>query len=92
MHDKIDQARREFNALLEYLLGTAQSFEIHKVEEEIFRRLLRLGRLMLELFVLGMGTGKLSKGRTDPATGTPGPVREGICPSSERLRSFGHTT
>lgn len=66
MHDKIDQARREFNALLEYLLGTAQSFEIHKVEEEIFRRLLRLGRLMLELFVLGMGTGKQGQALKGP--------------------------
>jgi hypothetical protein len=66
MEDKIDEARREFNALLEYLLGAALGFEIHKVEEEIFRRLLRLGRLLLELFVLGMGTGKQGQALKGP--------------------------
>jgi hypothetical protein len=62
MEEKIAEARREFNAILEYVLTGASGLEIHEVERSIYRMLLRLGRMMLELFVLSRGTGH--KGKT----------------------------
>lgn len=44
MQEKIKEARREFNAILDYILQGAVGREIHEVEEGIYRRLLRLGR------------------------------------------------
>jgi hypothetical protein len=35
--------------------------EIHEVEDGIYRRLLRLGRILLEPFVLATGTGKIGE-------------------------------
>ena len=58
MDKKIEEARQEFNAILDFVLGAALGLEIHKVEEGIYRKLLRLGRILLELFVLAAGTGK----------------------------------
>lgn len=62
MEQKIEEARREFNTILEYVLTGARNMEIHEVERSIYRMLLRLGRIMLELFVLSTGTG--NKGKT----------------------------
>ena len=62
MEQKIEEARREFNAILEYVLNRALGVEIHEVERSIYRMLLGLGRMMLELFVLATGTG--NKGKT----------------------------
>ncbi|MFH1117532.1 MAG: UPF0236 family protein [Pseudomonadota bacterium] len=59
MQDKIEEARREFNSILDYVLKSAVGLEIHKVEEGIYRRLLGLGRILLELFVLATGTGRI---------------------------------
>ena len=59
MEKKIEEAQREFNAILEYVCHRAMDREIHKVEESIYRMLLRLGRMLLEIFVLSMGTGKI---------------------------------
>jgi hypothetical protein len=76
MQEKIEEARREFNAILDYVLQGAMEREIHEVEDGIYRMLLRLGRILLELFVLAMGTGKLgqtlvaSDGSTYRYTGT----------------------
>ena len=61
MQEKIEEARREFNAILDYVLHGAMGREIHQVEEGIYRMLLRLGRILLELFVLAMGTGKMGQ-------------------------------
>jgi len=58
MDERIEQARSEFNAILHYVLEGAMGREIHEVEEGIFHRLLRLGRILLELFVVATGTGK----------------------------------
>jgi hypothetical protein len=57
MEDKILQAREEFNSLLEFVSERARDFEIHEVEESVFRYLLRLGKILLEVFVLSVGTG-----------------------------------
>ena len=59
MEKKIEEAQREFNAILEYVCHRAMDREIHEVEESIYRMLLRLGRMLLEIFVLSMGTGKI---------------------------------
>jgi len=61
MQEKIEEARREFNAILDYVIHGAMGREIHQVEEAIYRMLLRLGRILLELFVLAMGTGKMGQ-------------------------------
>lgn len=61
MEEKIDEARSEFNAILEYILQAAMGLEIHEVEDGIYRRVLRLGRILLELFVLATGTGNIGE-------------------------------
>jgi len=58
MEEKIEEARSEFNGILEFIVRAALGLQIHEVEEEIYMRLLRLGRILLELFVLAVGTGK----------------------------------
>jgi hypothetical protein len=58
MEQKIEEARREFNAILEYVLDKAIGREIHEVERSIYRMVLGLGKILLELFVLAAGTGK----------------------------------
>lgn len=64
MQEKIEEARREFNSILEYILEEAMGLEIHRVELGIYQRLLRLGRILLELFVLATGTGKIGEALT----------------------------
>ena len=44
MEAKILEAREEFNGILDFVLAEAGGCEIHEVEREMFRRLLRLGR------------------------------------------------
>jgi hypothetical protein len=61
MKEKIEEARLEFNGILDYIVQGAMGQEIHEVEEGIYRRLLRLGRILLELFVLAAGTGKIGE-------------------------------
>jgi hypothetical protein len=58
MDKKIEEAQQEFNAILHYIVHMAMGREIHEVEAGIYRRLLRLGRILLDLFVLSTGTGK----------------------------------
>jgi hypothetical protein len=59
MDKKIEEAREEFNSIVEYIVNEALGVQIHKVEDGIYRRLLRLGRILLELFVLATGTGEV---------------------------------
>ena len=63
--EKIQEARREFNAILDYILQEALGLEIHKVEHGIYQRLLRLGRILLEPFVLATGIGKIGEALID---------------------------
>ena len=58
MEAKILEAREEFNGILDFVLTETGGSEIHQVEREIFRRLLRLGRSLLEVFLRSVGTGK----------------------------------
>jgi hypothetical protein len=62
MDEKILQVREEFNKVVDFVTKDALDQEIHVVEGEIFRMLLRLGRILLELFLLSVGTGR--HGRT----------------------------
>ena len=86
MEKKIEEARAEFNGILEFIIRAALGRQIHDVEEDIYRRLLRLGRILLELFVLANGTGK-----TGPCSGTCVSQVVRTCPSSERSRLCGLT-
>jgi hypothetical protein len=61
MDRKVEEARQEFNGIIDYILKCAIGMEIHKVEGGIYLRLLRLGRILLELFVLAAGTGKIGE-------------------------------
>lgn len=58
MEEKINEAREQFNAILDYVLAAATGSEIAEVEISIHRMVLSLGKLLLELFVLSTGTGK----------------------------------
>ena len=48
MEEKILQAHGEFNKVIDLVTREALDREIHVVEGEIFRMLLRLGRILLE--------------------------------------------
>ncbi|MFC1833755.1 ISKra4 family transposase [Thermodesulfobacteriota bacterium] len=58
MEDKILQAREEFNRILEFVTQKPGDLEIHEVEEGIFRYLLGLGKILLEVFIGSVGTGR----------------------------------
>jgi hypothetical protein len=58
MEEKIQKARREFNTILDFVTEKALGQEIHEVERSLYRMLLQLGRILLEIFVLSVGTGK----------------------------------
>ena len=94
MDDKIEQAQREFNAILDYVLQGAMDREIHQVEDRIYRMLLRLGRILLEFFVLSVGTGKMGQtlvGSDGVPTGMRVRLRGGICRFLANSRSCVHT-
>lgn len=59
MEKKLMQVRGEFNELLEYVTDGLRDSEIHDAEHGIFRRLLKLGRTLLELYVASVGNGDL---------------------------------
>jgi hypothetical protein len=61
MEEKIAGARSEFNRVLDFVTAGALTLELHQVEGEIFRMLLRLGRILLEVFLCSMGTGHLGR-------------------------------
>jgi hypothetical protein len=61
MDKKIEEARQEFNAILDFIIRSASSQEIHQVEESLYRMLLRLGKILLEVFILAVGTGMIGK-------------------------------
>lgn len=61
MDKKIAEAQQEFNAILDFIIRSATSHEIHQVEDALYRMLLRLGRILLELFILAVGTGMIGK-------------------------------
>lgn len=61
MEEKIAGARAEFNKVLDFVTTGALTLELHQVEGEIFRMLLRLGRILLEVFLCSVGTGRLGR-------------------------------
>jgi hypothetical protein len=58
MEEKIEEARQEFNSILQWLVSLAVGCEVHEVEEGLYKRLLKLGRILLEVFILAVGSGK----------------------------------
>ena len=79
MEKKIEELRQEFNGILEYVIGAALDLEIHEVEEGIYRKLLRLGRMLLELFVLAAGTGKTGERLIDKDGAVYRYLRDSAC-------------
>lgn len=61
MEEKLLQARGEFNKVIDFVTREALDRELHVVEGEIFRMLLRLGRILLELFLRSVGTGRIGQ-------------------------------
>lgn len=64
MEEKILQAREEFNKVVDFVTTEALDRELHVVEGEIFRMLLKLGGILLELFLRSVGTGHVGKTAT----------------------------
>ena len=52
-----EQAQQSLQELDEYVCGAVGRDELHEVEHEVFRRLLGLGRIMMQRFVAESGTG-----------------------------------
>ncbi len=86
MEKKLMQATAEFNELLEYVTAGARESEIHDAEHGIFRRLLGLGRTLLELYVASVGTGDLGP-RVLDGNGRVYKYRK--CSSKQYLSIFG---
>jgi hypothetical protein len=59
------EAKGEFKKILDYILGEAQSQQIHEVERSLFARLLVLGLLLLKLFLERKGDGNVGETHTD---------------------------
>ncbi len=57
MDEKILEARTGFNRIVDFVTGEAVGQEMHVVELRIFRDLSGLGRVLLELFLMTVGTG-----------------------------------
>ena len=89
MDKKIEEARQEFNSILDYVVGAALGREIDEVEDGIYRRLLRLGRILLELFVLATGTGKTGETLIDKHGSVYRYLRDSTC---KYLSIFGEIT
>jgi hypothetical protein len=64
MEEKILQAQGEFNKVIDFVTREALALELHCVERELFRILLRLGRVLLELFLRSVGTGHVGQAAT----------------------------
>ena len=56
--EKIADAQEVFNQILKSLSGELQNREIHEVEEELFRSVLKIGHSLLGAFLEKKGTGK----------------------------------
>ncbi len=56
--EKIAGAQEVFNQILESISGELQNKEIHEVEEELFRSVLKLGHSLLGAFIEKKGSGK----------------------------------
>ena len=89
MQEKIEQAEQEFNEIVRYILGQAGEQELHVVEESLFRMLLRLGRIFLELFIESLGTGEI--GNT-PVKESVGSYRYAGLSPKKYLSIFGEIT
>jgi len=61
MEGKIQEATDEFKGLIEFVTKEGLAWELHCVEGEIFRRMLRMGRMLLEAFLESVGTGNVGR-------------------------------
>jgi hypothetical protein len=62
MEEKILEAKEEFKKVIDFVTRDALSWERHSVEGEVFRMLLGLRRILLELFLRSVGTGHGGRG------------------------------
>lgn len=62
MEENILEVQGEFNKLVNFVTGdTLITLELHRIEGELFRMLLGLGRMLLELFLRSVGTGHVGQ-------------------------------
>jgi hypothetical protein len=61
MEDMVLEATGEFNRIIEFVTTEALTWELHNVEGELFRRLLKMGRVFLMLFLRSVGTGYVGR-------------------------------
>ena len=64
MEENILEAQGKFNKLLDFVTRDALTLELDRVEGELFRMLLGLGRILLELFLRSVGTGHVGRTAT----------------------------
>jgi len=61
MEEMVLEAREEFNKIMEFVTTEALTWELHSVEGELFRMLLKMGRVLLMLFLRCVGTGHVGQ-------------------------------
>lgn len=59
MDEMVLDAKAEFNQIIDFVTREALTWELHSVEGELFRRLLKMGRVLLMLFLRSVGTGHI---------------------------------
>ncbi len=57
MEEMVLDAKEEFNRIIDFVTREALTWELHSVEGELFRRLLKMGLVLLMLFLRSVGTG-----------------------------------
>lgn len=65
MESIILEAKKEFQEILNHVLGDAQNQQIHEVERNIFVRLIQLGLTLLKLFLAAKGDGNVGETHVD---------------------------
>lgn len=59
MEEMVLDAKAEFNQIIDFVTREALTWELHSVEGELYRRLLKMGRVLLILFLRCVGTGHI---------------------------------
>ena len=65
MKQKIEETRQKFNGILDYAVNRSLGQEIHLTEHGIHKMVMALGKLLLELSVEAVGTGKMGDAVVD---------------------------
>lgn len=59
MEEMVLDTKEEFNRIIDFVTREALTWELHSVEVEFFRRLLKMALVLLMLFLRSVGTGHI---------------------------------